>query len=49
LLTDELTRIEMRREVNELMAQLAHEFIQHLVAENALLMTESMVGQRVRR
>jgi hypothetical protein len=49
LLTAKPTRMETKREMDELMAQLAHEFIQHLVAENALLMTESMAGQRVRR
>ena len=37
LTTDGLNPSEARQEVDELMAQLAHDFIQHLVAENGLL------------
>ncbi len=49
LLTDELTSVEMMREIDELMAQLAHEFIQHLLAENALLVSQCAVVARTRR
>lgn len=40
LLTTKLTHAERMREIDELMAQLAYEFIQHLLAENALLVAE---------
>ncbi len=40
LLTTTLTHAESRREIDELMSQLAYEFIQHLLAENALLVAE---------
>ncbi len=51
LLTTTLTHTERMREINEIMAQLAYEFIQHLLAENALLVaeleTEKATTQRV--
>jgi len=37
LLSDGLNPVQSRQEADELMAQLSHEFIQHLVAENGLL------------
>ena len=46
LLTDKSTSVERVREVEELMAQLAYEFIQHLLAENALLIAQEAVTQR---
>ncbi|GAC1461891.1 MAG: hypothetical protein NVS4B12_08730 [Ktedonobacteraceae bacterium] len=46
LLDDEPTSVDMLRKKNELMAQLAYEFIQHLLAENALLVAERMVVRR---
>jgi predicted AAA+ superfamily ATPase len=45
LLTTPLTHIERIREADELMAQLAYEFIQHLLAENALLIAEMGTGR----
>ncbi len=48
LLTNELTSTERVREIDELMAQLAYEFIQHLLAENALLVAERAMAQRSR-
>lgn len=46
LLSNELTIAESVREVDELMAQLAYEFIQHLLAENALLVAERVASLR---
>ena len=40
LTTDGLNPMEARQEADELMAQLAHDFIQHLVAENGMLAAE---------
>jgi hypothetical protein len=37
LTTEDLNPMETRQESDELMAQLAHDFIQHLVAENGML------------
>ena len=37
LLSDGLNPIQSRQEADDLMAQLSHDFIQHLVAENGLL------------
>jgi len=37
LLSDGLSPVDANREVDEIMATLAHEFIQHLVAENGVL------------
>jgi hypothetical protein len=45
LLTDEKVGAALLHEADALMAQLAYEFIQHLLAENALLVSER-VAQR---
>lgn len=45
----ERTAKEASQEVDELMALLAHDFIQHLVMENALLATERTAGRGKRR
>lgn len=42
LLSDGLSPVEANREVDEIMVMLAHEFIQHLVAENGVLAAQKM-------
>jgi len=39
---------EINKEIDELMALVAHEFIQHLITENALLLVEK-ANQRARK
>ena|ERR1700730_13019148 len=49
LLTEGLTARETNQELDEIMAKLAYDFVQHLVAENALLATQRQSEQRARR
>jgi hypothetical protein len=49
LLSDGLSPAEANQEVDEIMAALAHEFIQHLVAENGVLAAQRADEQRFRR
>jgi hypothetical protein len=49
LLSKGLTPVAANREVDEIMATLAQEFIQHLVAENGLLSSQKAEEQRSRR
>jgi len=46
LVTDGLNAVDARQEVEELMALLAHEFIQHLVAENRMLTVKVQARNR---
>jgi hypothetical protein len=49
LLSKGLTPVAANREVDEIMATLAHEFVQHLVAENGVLSSQRADEQRSRR
>jgi hypothetical protein len=49
LLSKGLSPVAANREVDEIMATLAHEFIQHLVAENGVLSSLKADEQRSRR
>jgi hypothetical protein len=49
LLSKGLSPLAANREADEIMATLAHDFIQHLVAENGLLSSQRAEEQRSRR
>ncbi|GHO95308.1 hypothetical protein KSF_053560 [Reticulibacter mediterranei] len=49
LLSKGLSPVAANREVDEIMTTLAHEFIQHLVAENGVLSSQKADEQRSRR